>query len=152
MLHEMVEADQLGYLGFKPAPLAELDMRESTTVERRIFARRAEKVWFLHDENNHTLLVAGIVRPSQVGIPELWIVLADEFTRDLKSNMRDCKEKIEELLAEYPWIKVRVDAKSPKGQKFVTMLGFTEFHRDTHGDREYIHYEVRRGASNSSRA
>lgn len=148
---ELVSPDEVGYLGFVPAPLAREDMRQSSPVERRIFLRRAENVWVLFDEDNHTLMVVGISRPSQVGIPELWMLLADWFADDLFHNFRQVKEKINELLDLYPWVKVRVDAKSPQGQRFVKLLGFTEFHRDTHGEREYIHYEVRRGVSHSSR-
>lgn len=147
----LVDPDEVAYIGFTPAPLTREDMRQSTVVERRIFLRRAEHVWVVSDEDNHALMIVGVSRPSQVGIPELWMLMADWFADDLIHNFRQVQAKIEELLDIYPWVKVRVDAKSPNGQRFVKLLGFTEFHRDTHGEREYIHYEVRRGDSHSSR-
>ena len=150
MLHAEISEEDVGYIAFRPTPLAEDDMRKSTKLERKIFLRRSERVWWLHDENNHTLLIVGVFYPSQIGIPELWMLLSDEFTANLYTHIRGLREKLNELLEFYPWVKVRVDARSPNGQKFVKLLGFTEFYRDTHGEREYIHYEVRRGVRNSS--
>lgn len=147
----LVDPEEARYVGFVPAPLTREDMRQSTVVDRRIFLRRAEHVWVVHDEDNHTLMVVGVSRPSQVGVPELWMLMADWFSADLFHNFRQVKLLMQDLLDLYPWVKVRVDAKSPNGQRFVKLLGFTEFHRDTHGEREYIHYEVRRGDSHSSR-
>lgn len=153
MYHAKIEPEEVAYLALNLTPLAEAEMRHVTRLDRKIFLRRSEQVWVLHDENNHTLLVAGIFRQSQVGVPELWMLLCDEFSRDLLHNMREAREKLEELLDLYPWVKVRVDARYPAGQKFVRLLGFTEFYRETHGEREYIHYEVRRGVrSNTGRA
>lgn len=126
-------------------------MRSIPEVERKIFVERSEQVWSLMDEDHHTLMVVGIIARSQVSIPELWMLMCEPFKWKLKTNWADVKEKFEILLAEYPRVMVKVDAAVPVGKRFVELLGFTEYHRDVKGDREYIYYEVNRGVRNSSR-
>lgn len=121
-------------------------MQQTPEVVRKIFLRRSKQMWVLHDEANHTILVAGIVEPSQMSTPELWVLLCEPFKKRLRALLPQMKLKLDELLELYPHLKVRVDAETPGGRKLVEFLGFTEYHRDAPGNgREYIYYEVHRG-------
>lgn len=132
-------------------PIAEEEMRHTPELEKKIFMRRSKDMWVLSDQANNTLMVAGITQPTIMSTPELWVLLCKDFKKNLRQNLIETKAKISELLNLYPHVMARVDAQTPVGQHFVQFFGFEEYHRETHGDREYIYYEVRRGDRNSSR-
>jgi hypothetical protein len=133
-------------------PWAEEEMRQRPEVERKIFIRRSEQMWVVTDEWNHALLVAGIIQPTQLSTPELWVLLCEGFSNNLRQNLRDAYKHLDKLLEEYEHVMVRVDAEAPAGTKLVELLGFTEYHREASiTSREYIYYEVRRGVRSSTR-
>lgn len=138
--------------GMKLAPFAESEMRRLLEVERKIYIRRSERMWAMVDEHNHTLLVVGIIKPTQISIPELWLLMCEPFSDNLRTNWPEIKNGMNDLLALYPQVMVRVDAQLPAGKKFVERLGFMEYHREVRGDREYIYYKVSNGIRNSGRA
>lgn len=126
-------------------PWAEEEMRRTPEVERRIFVRRSEKVWVLLDEDHHTLAVAGVIVPTAVSTPELWILLCEGFKANLRRNLVELYDNmVSVLLEQYPHVRVKVDAQAPAGTKFAELFGFVEVGRQHAGDREYIHLEVRK--------
>lgn len=131
-------------------PFSESEFRRLSPVERKIFIRRSPNTWVVYDDEDEVLMCVGITQPSQLSTPEIWMLLCAGFSKRLRRNILEVRERLEELLALYPHVIVRVDAAIPAGQKFVRFMGFTEYYRDTKGEREYIYYEVRRGVRNSS--
>jgi hypothetical protein len=125
-------------------PFAEEELKRHTPVERKIFLRRSKHTWVLFDDVGEMLMVVGVTRPTQLSTPEVWMLLCEGFTKNLRRNLIAVRKKVQDLLDLYPHVRVRVDALIPGGTKFVEFMGFTEYFRDTKGTREYIYYEVRR--------
>lgn len=138
MLHQEIDALPEG---LRFLPVGEAEMRKTPDYEKRIFVRRSERVWALQDENGVTLVVAGIIRRSDVSVPELWILMCADFKTRLRKNLAEIKLKLRELLDLYDHVRVRVDASRAVATRFAEYMGFTEYHRDEAG---YVYYEVRR--------
>jgi hypothetical protein len=123
-------------------PWSEKEMRRSPLPA--VFIRRSDPVWVLTDDENHTYAMIGIITPTLASTPELWVLLCEGFKKHLRAGLAAFRENLPDLLDRFPHVMVRVDAEAPCGQKLVESFGFTEYHREFRGDREYIYYEVRK--------
>lgn len=131
-------------------PFAEEEMRRMAPIERRIHFRRSENTFVMEDKDGEILIVIGVIQRTQVSVPEVWMLLCEGFTRNLRRNMIDLRNKVrDELLARYDKVMVKADASHKQAQRFAEFLGFEKIY---HAD-DYIYYEVSRGIrSNSGRA
>lgn len=119
-------------------------MRRMPELERKIYLRRTEQTWVLEDQNGNTVMVAGLIKKTQVSTPEIWMLLCEPFRENLLKNILQLRPKVAELLELHPRIVVRVDAQAPGGTRMMEALGFRPFRRETAHGREYIHCEVTR--------
>lgn len=124
-------------------PFSEQEMKRLQPWERRVYFRRSEWTHAMVDENNHTLLVGGIIKPTLVHDPELWVLICEDFKVGLAGNLKNAKLHFEELLREYPDIIIRVDAAAPLGTKFAEFFGFREYSREERDGREFILLRVK---------
>lgn len=126
-------------------PLADWSQEEWNKGGGNVLVRRSEHVWSMTDDGE-LLMAAGIIRPSFMSVPEIWVLLCRDFNKRLLRNVRLAKEYFELILAVYPRVMVRVDAEYTKGRRFIEAMGFTELQSQTLSDgRDYIVCEVRRG-------
>lgn len=140
MLHK-VAVDELPS-NLSLLPWAREEMGRLSEVERRIFFRRTKHAWVVENDAGEALLVAGLQQLTLSSTPVLWVVLCTPFTTNLRSNIRELREKLAELMQDHPRIYVKVDAAAPNGIKFVRAFGFQETQRETSAGREYIYCEV----------
>lgn len=111
----------------------------------QLLVRQSAQTWTLI-KGNHTLMVVGVLRPALVGQrPELWMLLCEEFKRDLKTNLMLVHDKVADLLELYPNVYVRIDSQFGAGRKFAKFMGFVPVNipPERVNGREYLTYEVR---------
>lgn len=119
--------------------------KEWDSGDGHILIRRSEKVWSL-TENGITLLIVGLYKPTLTNIPELWLIMCEGFSKQLRRNIRVIHAYFDEILLKYPRIEVRLDAGFVAGLKFAQFMDFrfVEKAASTGDGRTYLIYEVRK--------
>lgn len=113
---------------------------------RKLLWAASRHTWRFY-QGNTTLAIAGVyVSPIPEHLPEIWLLLTREFSRNLRSNLIAAREQVDYITSLYPKVLVRVDAACPNGQRFVEFLGFTKIKEERmSNNRDYIVCEVSNG-------
>lgn len=118
------------------------EFNSSAADEVLNLVQKSPHVWTLENDEE-IIMVVGVYAPSFVGPAELWMLTCRSFSRNLRHNLEEVREKVSELLSLYPNVRVRVDSKFPAGRRFAEFMGFREISRTSWKDREYVLYEVK---------
>lgn len=113
-----------------------------TEVER--IERESASMWRLLGARDEVIAIVGIYAPDLVGVlPEMWLLLTEDFRRNLRYNLVAAQVGFKQILSLYPQMMVRIDAESPLGTKFAEFYGFKKAQKaqQYHG-RDYLVYEV----------
>lgn len=106
-------------------PLTDWSQREWDTNDGKMVIRRSKNVRSLL-EDGELLLIAGISHNSFTSVPELWILMCKGFCKQLRRNVKYVRMLLDQLLAEYPRLEVRVNKDFAAGMKFARFMGFKE--------------------------
>lgn len=134
--------------GLNLMPWSRHEFEQHTPKEVGHLKRTSEFVWTVSNTGGETLLVVGVKGEGLIGdIPELYMLVCEEFRKNLRRNLVEVRELVNELLTLYPHVKVQVDAKFPAGQRFAEFMGFRKMVGEPERvkDREYIWFEVTYG-------
>jgi hypothetical protein len=128
-------------------PLTDWSQREYNVPGSELLVRKSKHVWSI-TEHGHPILIIGIYEPSFIGtIPELWLLMGEDFRKQLKRNLTFIRGQMDELLSYYPRLETRVDVDFQSGHRFAKAMGFKPIRQRLYSDgRDYVVYEVRRGS------
>jgi len=127
----------------KLTPLARDQFESSGELAWTIFDR-SERKWIIYAENGEPLIVAGVLRMTLLGRPELWFMMCEEFTRDLRKYLREALALRAELLALYPVVRAKVNANDSCAKHFARFFSFRELSTECFWGRYVTVYEVAR--------
>jgi hypothetical protein len=127
----------------KLTPIARDQFESSGELAWAIFDK-SERKWIVYADNGEPLLVAGVLRMTLLGRPELWFMMCEEFALDLRAHLRDALALREELLTMYPVVRAKVNANDSCAKHFARFFSFRELSTECFRGRYVTVYEVAR--------
>lgn len=108
--------------------------------------KASQRVWLVLGNDNRPIFVAGVVGGSVMGqAPDLWLVLCNAYTEDLRNNVRYTRVLAGKLRRLYPRLRAVVPPEFDVGARFATHFGFRPSGVVQRGDQSYAVYEVNYG-------
>lgn len=87
---------------------------------------QSDRKWIVYGADKKPLLVAGVLRKTLLGYPELWFLMCKAFPENLRQNLRESVGLREKLLEYYPVVRAKVTAADTVGHKFARFFKFKE--------------------------
>ncbi len=106
------------------------DWKREVTVGTEFIIRRSDRVWSMSDAGEN-LLIFGLYEPTLLSAPELWMIMPQGFSRQLRRNMESAREYLQELLRDHPRLIAR--AADKKSVNFLQFLGMKQYAVDQYG-------------------
>lgn len=128
--------------GLTLADWSDEEFKKTPPAARLALEQKSERIWCL-TANGETVLICGVLVPALVSQPELWLLLCEGFKKTLRRNLIETRALVSDLIALYPNVIIRVDARYPAGHRFASFMNFTQVsHRLAPDGREYGIYKV----------
>lgn len=104
-------------------PLAKRQFESSGDLAWELLDR-SETKWAIYNDEGELILIAGLLKQTRLGRPELWMLMCKGFLKNLRQSMRDSRELMSRLLAMEPVVRAKVQCIDKLSCRFAIKLGF----------------------------
>lgn len=102
--------------------------------------RRCPDLWTV-TVDEHIILIAGIKSESLIGSAELWVLVTEDFRKNLRLSLTETEALLPRLKELYPHAFIRVEEGSLVAERFAAWFGFYPVDRDFIEGHWYTTYE-----------